>query len=258
MKTNLFFFSATGNTLQVAKDIATALPDTELFSIPRVIHQNIDCKANNLGILFPVFYGGMPRIVVDFLNKLKFQGNQYVFAVATYGGFPAGALRQVQKQLQAKEMRLKAGFTVKMPGNYIVRYGPIPEEKQRILFAAEEEKAKLIAAAVAKQAEMPVETSGAMINGLGSLFYKSMLPKFRTFDKNFTVDEKCTHCECCAKICPVGNITMSAGRPVWQNNCEHCLACIQWCPVAAIQYELTTKIRQRYHHPAITVSELYR
>lgn len=68
MKTNLFFFSATGNSFIVAKDIAAKLPETEIFSIPKVINQAIDLNADNIGFVFPVYFSGMPRIVIDFIN----------------------------------------------------------------------------------------------------------------------------------------------------------------------------------------------
>lgn len=95
MKTNLFFFSATGNSLIVAKDIAAKLPDTQISSIPKVIHQEIDLSADNIGIIFPVYFLGMPRIVIDFINKLEPSKTKYIFAVSTSGdGFPAGTLLQ--------------------------------------------------------------------------------------------------------------------------------------------------------------------
>lgn len=48
VKTNLFFFSATGNSFIVTKDIAAKLPETQIFSIPKVINQAIDLKADNI------------------------------------------------------------------------------------------------------------------------------------------------------------------------------------------------------------------
>ena len=41
MKTHLYFFSSTGNSLIVAKDIAAKLPDTQIFSIPDIINEEI-------------------------------------------------------------------------------------------------------------------------------------------------------------------------------------------------------------------------
>ena len=110
MKTNLFFFSATGNSLIVAKDIAAKLPETQIFSIPKVINQEIDLNADNIGFIFPVYFSGMPRIVIDFINKLESSKTKYIFAICTCGAFPMGTLLQAQKQLRIKRFDLKCRF----------------------------------------------------------------------------------------------------------------------------------------------------
>lgn len=81
----------------------------------------------------------------------------------------------------------------------------------------------------------------------------NMIPKM---DGDFWVDEKCNGCTICAKVCPVGNITMSADKPVWSHRCEQCLACIQWCPKEAIQYGKKTPNYERYHHPEVTLKDI--
>jgi flavodoxin len=258
MKTNLFFFSATGNSLMVAKDIAAKLPGTQIFSIPKVINQPIDLTADNIGLIFPVYFTGMPKIVIDFINKLAASKTKYIFAICTCGAFPMGTLLQTQKQLETSGLTLKAGFSIKMPGNYLVKYGAYSIEKQKNLFIKERQKVETIVKIIKKQQNNKIEHNNFLINGIGNLLYKSMLPKFPTLDRNFNVDEKCNSCETCEKVCPVQNIKIFNGRPNWQGKCEHCLACIQWCPPAAIQYGTQTNDRKRYHHPEVQVKELYR
>jgi flavodoxin len=36
MKTSIFYFSSTGNSLKVAKDIAAMLSETQIFAIPKL------------------------------------------------------------------------------------------------------------------------------------------------------------------------------------------------------------------------------
>jgi len=257
MKTNLFFFSATGNSLMVSKDIAAKLDGTQIFSIPRVIHQEIDLDADNIGLVFPVFYLGMPRIIVDFINKLNLNNPKYLFAICTYGGFFGGTLSQAQKLLKKKGLTLNAGFSIQMPGNYVVKYGAISTEKQNELFVKEKQKVETIVKMIRNQQENEIERNNFFINGLGNLAYKVVSPKFPTLDHNFNVNEKCNHCNLCEKVCPVQNIKMNNGTPTWQGNCEHCLACIQWCPQEAIQYRNQTLNRKRYQCPEVLVKELY-
>jgi MinD superfamily P-loop ATPase len=72
-------------------------------------------------------------------------------------------------------------------------------------------------------------------------------------DRKFTVDNRCTSCGTCVKVCPVENIRLEEGRPVWLHHCEQCMACIQLCPTEAIQAGKKTEKRGRYHHPGVTI-----
>ncbi|MGE5604752.1 MAG: EFR1 family ferrodoxin [Bacteroidota bacterium] len=257
MKTNLFFFSSTGNNLSVAKDIAAKLPGTQIIPISRALNGTIDLNVDNIGLVFPVYFGGLPRIVVDFINQLDPAKIKYIFAVCTYGGLPAAALSQTEQLLQVINITLNAGLSIQMPGNYLVKYGAFSSEQQQRLFQKAKEKINTIVAAVKNQANM-IEPGNRLITIIARLIYQSVYPKFSTLDRNFTVAENCTGCRTCEKVCPVRNIKMAANRPTWQNNCEHCLACIQWCPTQAIQYGTKTANRKRYHHPEVTVEEMYR
>lgn len=257
MKTSLFYFSATGNCLAVAKDIAAKLPGTEIYSIPKVIHRDIDGNADNIGLIFPVYFAGMPRIIVDFIGQLQFNQRKYLFAVCTCGVFPLGTLLQTQKQLQKKGLILDAGFSIPMPGNYIVKYGAFPVRKQKAMFAKEKAKIETVVKMIAGQQSGIIERNFSFINKIGDSIYQKIFPAFPTRDQNFTVSEKCNHCGICEKVCPVQNINMVDGKPEWQGNCEHCLACIQWCSEEAIQYGTLTLHRKRYHHPDVRVNELF-
>ncbi len=56
-----------------------------------------------------------------------------------------------------------------------------------------------------------------------------------SFDKTYKTIDKCNGCGICEKVCPVDNIIMEKGKPVWQNQCENCIACYSWCPNKAIE-----------------------
>lgn len=259
MKTNLFYFTGTGNSLTVAKDIAEGLPEAQVFPIPQVIKGQIDLDTDNIGLVFPEYYSGIPRIVSDFIKRLdpeKLKG-KYIFAVCTYGGIPFNTLPETKAQLQAAGIRLNAGFAVQMPGNYIVKYGAFEKEKQEKLFRKEKAAVGRIIGDIESRKESGVKSSGFLFNRIGKLIYNSMLPKFRTLDRNFTADEKCNGCGICEKVCPVRNIRLEDHKPRWQGNCEHCLACIQWCPAEAIQYSDITAGRKRYRHPEIKAKDLF-
>ena len=67
--------------------------------------------------------------------------------------------------------------------------------------------------------------------------------------KKFRATEKCVACGLCEKVCPLKNITLTDGRPVWGDHCTHCMACISRCPKRAIEYGKGTERRGRYVCP---------
>ena len=99
--------------MAATRSIAAGLGEAELISIPTVMAGRINAAAPKIGLVFPVYAWGLPRIVADFVKKLKLNKEQYVFAVATSGGTPAGTLRQLQKMLQQSGADWAAGFVVK-------------------------------------------------------------------------------------------------------------------------------------------------
>ena len=58
MKTKIFVFSGTGNSLAVAKKIALALGDTTITSITKYQEESeVSTEEERVGIIFPCYYG---------------------------------------------------------------------------------------------------------------------------------------------------------------------------------------------------------
>ncbi len=258
MGTTIFYFTGTGNCLKVARDLAIELGDAEIVSIAKTMNKEIDSLAERIGIVYPVYMFGMPLIVKEFINKLRPGKERYIFAIATYGGTAGDALGQTARQLRSQGLKLSSGFCVKMPGNYTPLYGAIAAEKQNEMFEEERRKIKIIAGTIKEKRQQKVESSSFLINLLFSgVLYNLFSSKIPVMDKDFWADEKCTSCGICAKVCPVNNIEITNGRPVWLHKCEQCLACLHWCPVEAIQYGKKTSGRRRYRHPEVKVEDMF-
>lgn len=241
----------------IAKDLAAGLPEAKVYSIPHVIHGEIDFDADNIGIVFPVYFAGIPRIISEFVRKLDPAQIKYLFAVAAYGGYPGVALPVLQHQLQSEGILMNAGYCVQMPGNYIVKYGAYSQEKQYKIFRKKEEALGKIIKNTEAQKNIEIKQGGFLAKRIGNYVYQSKLRQFPTLDMNFTANEKCNGCGTCEKICPVRNIDLNERKPRWHGNCEHCMACIQWCPMEAIQYSAKTIGRKRYRHPDSKAEDLY-
>jgi len=253
--TTIFYFTGTGNSLKVARDLAEQLGDAELVAIPQVVDGEIPAASECVGVVFPTYFGGMPLMVRRFLGKMPL--GDYVFAVATAGGMAGASLRQAARILRARGAKLAAAFAVNMPGNYTRFFDADPDEKQQKLFAEEAERVKAIAQAVSARETgrmggpiLPVAGLCALLN---RFYFRG---RAHRLDRLFSADEKCNGCGICAKVCPAGDIELREERPVWQGRCEQCYACLQWCPQEAIQGNKKTPGRRRYHHPDVTLKDI--
>jgi ferredoxin len=256
MRTDLFYYTGTGNSLWIARELAKGLGDARIYRMSRIPGEVISNRVDAVGIIFPVHIWGLPHRVIAFADALPKDRPRYHFAVAVNAGQVAATLLQLKKLVHAKGLSLSAGFEIAMPSNYIPWGGPGPEEKRIGRFDKARIKIGTIAAAVAKREEQPVEKGPLWQNIVLTWIYRLSFSRVPVIDKSFWVDEKCNACGICKAICPCGNITLEAGKPIWQHHCDQCLACIQWCPREAIQFGKKTPRYERYHHPEVTLQEM--
>lgn len=142
MKSIIYYFTGTGNSLAVAKKIVSAMGDCELVPIASLQNMQGDIvpQAERVGIVCPVYFSGLPLMVASFAGRLDPAAVTYVFAVVTNGGGGgSAALRQLDSILRKRQGRgLDAGFAVTMPGNYILMYSsPEGKEQEEILAGAD-------------------------------------------------------------------------------------------------------------------------
>lgn len=89
-------------------------------------------------------------------------------------------------------------------------------------------------------------------NGWEILSTKMVLaPYYKWFmkAKAFYATDECVSCGKCAASCPLNNIKLVEGRPVWGDDCTHCMACINLCPKQAIEYVEKTVGKFRHKCP---------
>jgi ferredoxin len=258
MPVTIFYFSGTGNSLKVAKDLASALGGADLIPITKKKLEDLAGRtwSGTVGIVFPVYFAGLPHIVRRFAGNLRVEAGTYLFAVATFGGLSGLSFDMLAECLGRNGIRLSAAFGILMPGNYQVMYAPAGEATREKRFREEAEAVAAIARTVAARGESAWKPAGMLSRLFFGFFYNRLRPADR--DRHFRVTDRCTECGTCARVCPANNITIEEHRPRWHHRCEYCLACLQWCPVEAIQYDRKTDRRGRYHHPDIWVQELFR
>lgn len=255
-KNIIFYFTGTGNSLAVAKEISEQLGDTQLISISKALKSEpFDFIGKKVGFVFPSYYACTPSIVKRFIAGINLKDVQYIFGVVTFGGSYGMTLDQLRQAIAKSGGTLNAGFSVRMPGNYIDNYGAWPLAIQKFVLKRKTKKVKKIVSVI-------------KINGFthipkGSFILRStekkdleILDSFGSMAKNYHTNDKCSNCGVCEKVCPVNNIKLTDSHPMWGDNCEHCVACIQWCPQKAIEYADKTSERTHYHNPEVTLSDL--
>jgi ferredoxin len=258
MTTVIYYFTGTGNSLAVAKKIATGLGDSGLVPIASLQGRegNILPEADRVGIVCPVYFSGLPVMVAGFAGRLDLSRSAYTFAVVTMGGSGgASTLRQLSDILAKRPGHgLDAGFTVRMPGNYILMYSsPAARGRERILAAADKKLEKVVEAIDEGDKQIPSSLFAGLVH---ALMYPRFAAGVHERDRAFTVSDACTSCGTCKDICPSANIELVDGRPVWKHRCELCCGCIHLCPTQAIQAGKKTVGRPRYHHPEVSVADL--
>jgi len=256
MRTIIYYFTGTGNSLAAARRIAAELGDTELVGIPSLRDRaRIVPEAPRIGIVCPVHGFALPGIVSEFIKRLEFSSVRSTFLILTPALSSGGALSFARRAFRKAGKDLDAGFIVRMPSNDIVLANVQPAEKRDSILATADSQLVEIAREIAG-GKHRVPRAGP-IGLLLTATVGPLLSRHRhSMDRRFSVGNSCTSCGVCVRVCPVNNIALQGGRPKWLHRCEACLACINYCPIQAIQYGRHTARRGRYHHPQVSVADL--
>ena len=245
----VFYFSATGNSRHIAKMIAEKTGDryadiTECLK--KDLYNFIADKNENIGFVFPVYNFGLPFTLCRFIDKLnlKMNGN-YIFTVATYGGFSGGASKIIKNELAKKKFTVNAQYSVRMPDTWTPIYDISNKDKNaKINGKADKTSEKIIKKIIKKK-------NGNFDNRripFSDYFYKDYENLRRT--SSLSVENSCIGCGKCAEKCPENAIEIQNGKPVWvKDKCAMCLGCLHRCPQFAIQRGENTKKHGQYIHP---------
>ncbi|MGB7788999.1 EFR1 family ferrodoxin [Methanoregula sp.] len=258
MKANIYYFSGTGNSLAVARDLAKCLDEAVLIPIPLVMHQmEITDNAQIVGIVFPVYFSDMPRYVREFVKKLRFSATPYIFGIASCGNGPGHSLFTLRSLLEKKGTTLAAGFLMVMPENYIAPFDLIePASVQQQKNKDAKEKIPALAAAISRRQVSVPEGTGSLVwrilIGIFSVYTTSVI----RIPNQIHATDACNRCGVCGRICPTNNITVTEKAVTWDGRCTQCYACVHWCPRGAIEIGSYTAGKPRYHHPDIVLKDM--
>ena len=244
----VFYFSGTGNSQLAARQIAAELDD-ELVSINQCLKKGEKGTFHSeraLVFVAPIYAWRVPKLVERWIRETKFEGGRDAYFVLTRGGSTQGnAGAYAAKLCEETGLTYRGLASVQMPENYIA-LSAAPSERECAAMIA---RARPIFADLARQigrgelfSKAPVSLIGRFLSGpFNPLYYR-----FYIKDRGFTVSDACVSCGKCVRRCPLNNIDLADGRPVWKGNCTHCMACICGCPAEAIEYKSISKGKRRY------------
>ncbi|AQR94695.1 electron transport complex subunit RsxB [Clostridium saccharoperbutylacetonicum] len=245
----VLYFTATGNNLYVGKKIGG-----ESYSIPKLMKQGqFEFEDEKVGIVFPSYYGGVPRIVEEFLDKVKLK-SKYIFAVVSFGSFSGAVIPELLEIGKRNQIQFSYINEILMVDNYLPVFDMDKEMRKEPKKNIEESLAQITKDIQAKKVYIKRHT--AVIR-----FIEAIIKKFHSstranleYDKNFYAEDACNSCKICEKVCPVNNINVDT-KPVYKGNCEHCLACINHCPQNAIRLK-GERSKTRFINKNIALKEI--
>ena len=248
----VLYFSGTGNSRYIAQHIAEAIDDELLSMNDRIKAGDYSPVETDerLVIVTPTYAWRIPRIVRDHLAETDFSGARQAWFVMTCGSEIGNAAGYNRALCREKQITYMGTAQVVMPENYIAMFNaPQAEEARQIVAKAEPDIDRVISAIAANQAFTPPRNNlyeRFMSGPVNPIFYS-----FFVKANAFTAGAACTGSSQCARLCPMNNITIQNGKPVWGSDCTHCMACICHCPTEAIEYGKKSLGKPRYHFEAL-------
>lgn len=289
----IFYFSGTGNTKWAASKLAAATRE-DLISIAP--YMRADDSSHNLaepfilkenerlGFVFPVHGWRVPKLVREFISKMKIQrepiqretsdattenkakaddslkNRPFAYCVCTAGdsiGLTIENLNEVISQnpsLQALGItKVSSSYSLIMPESYIGLPFMDVDPKEREI--RKKENAAQALAVVCEEIFDRKEGISRLVKGPIPWFFTKVVGGFfenvLITDKRFHVEkDRCVKCGICANVCPVGDIKGGHGEyPVWlhHKDCLTCFTCYHHCPHHAIEFGNQTQKKGQYY-----------
>lgn len=250
-KNVIFCYSGSGNCLDIAKNIAKRLGDTDIVMM-RAEPEVKDVRgAKRVGFVFPCYAGGLPGDVEKFVSELRVDPESYTFGVVSYAGYPGVGMAKINDIVP---LDYWAGISHQCSCIWLMPHTLMLPMLDASRAQARSEK---LAAKIADDVLYVKHLSGRPLsNPVNALEAKAWPMLSGKKAAKMTVTDSCVGCGQCARLCPRGNISIVDGRASIGTNCIGCLSCLQYCPKQAINMGVATVKRERYHNPNVSAADL--
>lgn len=248
----IIFFTATGNSLSVAKAIGGRLVSVSNILGRRPVEISDE---EGIGIVTPVYYGNVPEPVELLLRRIgsgELRINApYHFAVMTYGEIAGCAVSIFARMAFSNGFQLHYLRSIKMVDNNftVVNVGKqisgqlrkhIPEHLEEIVSDVSSRRVRL-------------EQTGIFGRMAGPFME---LGRVKDPGRRFSFDnDRCNGCGVCTDVCPKRNVSLVDRRPKWGDDCLLCTACYHNCPQGAVRFYGERSTAQ-FRNPAVSLREI--
>ena len=246
----VFYFSGTGNSRFVARNIARAIGQ-EAFDITSYTKTMEKPEFTDKGVyvfVCPSYMSAPARAMTDFVSWAGFPSGIKAYFIVTCAA-SMGITPRVASDLCAdKGMQYMGAAQIEMPQNYIALFTTKQVEDNIDIIEKAEIETDRIAGIIKEGGKLQTKKIGSVeysvTKWVRDVYYKDFMKTTK-----FKATDKCIACRKCVNVCPLSNITMKDDKPSWGKKCTHCMACINQCPADAIEYGKGTAGKPRYKGP---------
>ena len=244
----IFYYTATGNSLDVAKRIGG-----QLYSIPQLLKENnLEFEDEAIGIICPTYLWSIPELVVEFLEKAKLKTN-YFFGIKTYGNMDIGVKNHFVKIAKKNNLDVKYVKSLLMVDTALPLFDIDKQVANLDKKKTEENLTQIVKDVQNRKVELDIKSP--IKGSMSDLSYKMQISMQKSKYKQFEVEDSCIGCKTCSKVCPVGNITMENNRPKYDTKCIGCFSCTNNCPVNAIRVK-NERSKARFRNKNVSLKEI--
>ncbi len=248
-RVSIFYFSGTGNTWWVARELAGGLGARgmggDALSIEKVAPYEVEeiiAASKMVGFGYPIYGSDLPEPMKEFIISLPAQREKPAFVFCTQWLWSGDGARVGATFLEERGFKVFWGEHFLMPNNVCISAMYLPytndREKLKPVLARASRRIERLADRIRDRKPFYRGFSGlaAFSGALQRVPFRLVYPRI----KHLVGIEasRCRDCGLCVKLCPAGNLSWQKKEEKIEagGNCMLCQRCYCFCPSSAITY----------------------